>query len=177
MREIIGIAVDLGRIICTQDPEAAASRDAKFLAREQRTLVAPPLPGIVPGVRQEEGTLPGRAGLQARVRRDGATPSRLDDAFGPGFGLIVRGSEARLGRRAWNVLDLVGGYVFHVEPAADVDGAYAAWLDRHDCDAVLVRPDHLVFGVARGADAGSRLLEELDAHLREAGSDVQGDGR
>jgi 2-polyprenyl-6-methoxyphenol hydroxylase-like FAD-dependent oxidoreductase len=97
--------------------------------------------------------------------RDGREPCLLDEAFGPGFGLTVRESGARLSEGARAVLERVGGSVFAVTAEADVDGACRAWLDRRGCDAVLVRPDHVVFGAVEGPDAGSRLLEELGGFL------------
>ncbi len=167
VRALIGIAVSMGRVICTLDPQAAAARDTDFLSRRDRTLDAPPFPGIGPGVHQEGGELAGRLGLQARVQRPGGPVSLLDDAFGPGFTLIARGPVApELSAAARDVLVRVGGTLVCMEPALDLYGAYAGWLDRHRCDAVLVRPDHVVFGSARGSDAASTLLEELGGHLQ-----------
>jgi hypothetical protein len=34
----------------------------------------------------------------------------------------------------------------------DVDGAYARYLQQHDVDAVIVRPDFYVFGAGRLAE-------------------------
>lgn len=173
VRELIRIAVDLGRIICTLDPEAAAKRDAAFLARDERTVPSPPLPGIGPGVRLPDGGLAGRLGLQSRVQRPGAAPCLLDDAFGPGFQLIARGPGApELGDAARDVLARVSGFLVCIEPGLDVDGAYGAWLDRHGCDAVLVRPDHVVFGSASGTGAAALLLEELGRHLHPSPASI-----
>ena len=166
VRALIGIAVGMGKVICMLDPEAAAARDAEFLKRSDRSLASPPFPGIGPGVRQAEGELAGRLGLQARVKRPGGEAMLLDDAFGPGFALIVRGPGApELSAPARDVLARVGGALVCMEPEMDVDGAYARWLERHGCDAVLVRPDHVVFGSASGPDAATTLLEELGRHL------------
>ena len=166
VREIIGIAVGLGRIICTMDPEAAAERDAKFLGRKERTVEAPAFPIIGPGVRRDGDASAGRPGLQSKVKRPGGPVCLLDDAFGPGFQLIVRGPGApELSEAARAVLARVGGTLICIEPEFDVEGAYVAWLDTYGCDAVLVRPDHVIFGSGSGDDAATTLLEELGHHL------------
>jgi len=167
VRAVIGIAVAMGRVICTLDPEAAAARDAELLAREDRTREMPGFPPIGPGVRLgDDDGLAGRLGLQARVRRDGAEPRLLDDAFGPGFHLLVRGPEApTLSEAARDALARVGGALVVIDPALDEEGAYRRWLDAAGKDAVLVRPDHVVFGSARGALAATSLLEALGRHV------------
>ena len=54
-----------------------------------------------------------------------------------------------------------------VPPGAfeDVTGAYASWFAEHGCDAVLVRPDHIVFGASAARDAGAALLDDLGSQL------------
>ena len=42
---------------------------------------------------------------------------------------------------------------------AEADGILAAWFERHQCEAALVRPDHLVYGVARGAGEVEALMQ------------------
>ena len=64
------------------------------------------------------------------------------------------------------VRDALGVSLLRVEPDLDIDGAYARWFDRHACDAVLVRPDHIVFGSGQGPDAASRLLVALSERLQ-----------
>ena len=41
--------------------------------------------------------------------------------------------------------------------------ASAAWLAARDVDAVLVRPDHYVFGTSRGAQGAADLVARRDA--------------
>jgi 3-(3-hydroxy-phenyl)propionate hydroxylase len=162
VRALIGIAIDMGRIICTRDAEAAAARDAAFLGRPAREQAPPPMPGLGKGLWRPDSPLAGRPGLQARVRGRDGTPALLDDVVGPGFAVLTRGPEPPpLRAAARRVLDAVAGHAVPLGPALDVDGAYARWLDRDGCDAVLVRPDHVVFGTASGPDAASALLEEL----------------
>lgn len=164
VRAIITVAVDTGRVICTLDPEAAAARDSAFLARPERVLAPPALPPIGPGLWLEGAAPAGQLGLQARVRgRDGEL-ARLDDVTGPGFALLARG-QRELTRPAQCTLERVGATLLPIEPELDVEGAYAHWLDGNGCDAVLVRPDGIVFGAASGPQAASQLLEALAGAL------------
>jgi len=47
----------------------------------------------------------------------------------------------------------------------EADGVVAAWFDRHQCHAALVRPDHYVFGVAADAAGVFALLREFRQRL------------
>jgi 3-(3-hydroxy-phenyl)propionate hydroxylase len=166
VRALIGIAIDMGRIICTQDPAAAAARDADFLSRPERTRQPPDFPAVGPGLHQLDSKLAGRLGLQARVRASDGTEGLLDDVMGPGFALLTRGPEPPVLREpAMQVLEKIGGRVMPICSAVDLKGVYAAWFDRHGCDAVLVRPDHIVYGTSAGSEAASELLEELGRAL------------
>jgi 3-(3-hydroxy-phenyl)propionate hydroxylase len=165
VRALIEVAIGMGRVICTLDRDEAAARDARFEARTERDLPIPPLPPLGPGLHRG-APLGGSLALQARVRAPGGAPALLDDVVGPGFALLVRGGAPALREPARRVLEDVSGRLVPIEPAFDAEGAYAAWLDRHACDAVLVRPDHVVFGTASGADAAGALLEELGDMLR-----------
>ncbi len=42
---------------------------------------------------------------------------------------------------------------------ARADGILAAWFERHHCKAALVRPDHLVYGVARSLGDTETLMQ------------------
>jgi 3-(3-hydroxy-phenyl)propionate hydroxylase len=185
-RQIIEIAVNLGRIICTQDPEVAKARVAQWLGLPSRDLETPSFPHIekgllCSGVDASGAELAGRPGLQARVRSSGGSTSRLDDVIGPGFALLAGGATApELSAAARRSLEAVGGVIAWIPPSGggsasdsslplhrleDVDGAYAAWFADCGCDAVLVRPDHVVYGAGSGPDAASQLLEDLAVQL------------
>ena len=45
-----------------------------------------------------------------------------------------------------------------VATLAEADGILAAWFERHQCEAALVWPDHLVYGVARTCDDIDELV-------------------
>lgn len=153
VREVIGAAVEAGRYICELDPVKAARRDADVRHQSQtRTgeTAADLIPPIGAGI-----VLTGTPGAGERfvqpILNDGR---KLDDLTGGGWRLFVRddgigGGNPRIAR--FVARDLPDG-------AAVLD-----WLDDRGVDAVLVRPDHYVFGTSV-ADAGL-LLEQRAASL------------
>lgn len=186
VHQIIDIAVNLGRIICTQDPDVAKGRDAQWLSRKDREIETPDFPSIEKGFLSSLAGVPnaelaGKPGLQARVRDGAGAAGLLDDLLGPGFALLVGGAEPpTLSAKARRLLDGIDGSVAWIQPKGaessqgsapglrrfdDVDGRYAAWFERHGCDAVLVRPDHFVYGAGSGPEAASHLLEDLAEKL------------
>jgi 3-(3-hydroxy-phenyl)propionate hydroxylase len=167
VRTLIDTAVSLGRIICTQDPGVAAARDAELLSGSSRERSIPEMPGLTAGLTLPGCELAGQLGLQARVRR-GDDGVLLDDVVGSGFALLARGQQPLLRERAQQVLAEIGGTVVGIDPDFDIDREYAGWLDANACDAVLVRPDHYVFGAAKGEHAASDLLEALGRRLNAA---------
>jgi 3-(3-hydroxy-phenyl)propionate hydroxylase len=84
--------------------------------------------------------LPGTSGAGGRFVQPVLTDGRkLDDLTGGEWRLFVRddavpGSAAGVTRIAASTLP--------------DNGAVTAWLDAHGADAVLIRPDHYVFGSA-----------------------------
>jgi 3-(3-hydroxy-phenyl)propionate hydroxylase len=166
VRKIIEIAVDMGRIICTQDEEAARARDADLMSRPTRTLDALEMPGLTQGLMMEGSSVAGKLGLQARVRTPDGRTGLLDDVVGQGFVVLLRGiADKPLHASAQAVLERIGGRLVPIDAEMDVDGAYRDWFDRYESDAILVRPDHQVFGSARGEDAASDVLEALARQL------------
>jgi hypothetical protein len=186
VRQIVDIAVNLGRIICTQDAQVARKRDADWLERPKRDLPPQPFPHLEQGLlcslpEPRNLGIAGKPGLQARVREGDAAPALLDDLLGPGFALLTGAAVApKLSAPAQRALAAVEGRIAWIPPAGaaadgetapgvrrldDVDGRYAAWFERSGCDTVLVRPDHAVYGAADGPDAASRLLEDLAERL------------
>jgi 3-(3-hydroxy-phenyl)propionate hydroxylase len=53
-----------------------------------------------------------------------------------------------------------------VATLAEADGILAAWFDRHRCEAALVRPDHLVYGVARSLGEVEALVQRACTALK-----------
>ncbi|MET9433059.1 bifunctional 3-(3-hydroxy-phenyl)propionate/3-hydroxycinnamic acid hydroxylase [Streptomyces sp. NPDC006551] len=165
LRHAIELSVHLGRIICEPDPGAAAERDAQMLA-DQRAR-RDPLAGMPPQTLtggllscQADGSPAepaGELGRQGRVRFRGRT-GLFDQVVGTGLTLLAVEDPGRVldaETVAW--CELVGIRLLRItdDPAADgrsdvvdLDGAYLPHLDRAGRHALLLRPDHYVFGAA-----------------------------
>lgn len=151
VRAVIGAAVAAGRYICELDPAAAAARDARLRAAATpgRTQTAAELiPAIATGV-----VLGGAPGAGERFIQSRIGGQLLDTVTGQGWRLFVRHA---------GIAGSTG--VTRIDAATlDDGGAVLGWLDRHQVDAVLVRPDHYVFGTSRGE--AQSLIDARDAML------------
>jgi 2-polyprenyl-6-methoxyphenol hydroxylase-like FAD-dependent oxidoreductase len=161
---IIRLAVELGRILCQLDPEAAAERDAVV-----RAAPAPPPPELPPlsgGALHGNDPLAGMLSVQGTVAVAGRE-GRLDDVAGGGFQLIVAGGDPLVGlspdQRA--LVDALAMTVVSLDDVRDVDGRLTAWLREHDAHAVVVRPDFYVFGSAGSPERLGELLDDLRVRL------------
>ncbi|MFI8520807.1 bifunctional 3-(3-hydroxy-phenyl)propionate/3-hydroxycinnamic acid hydroxylase [Streptomyces sp. NPDC085481] len=184
VRESILSSVQLGRVICVTDPTAAAERDATILAgrRGRGPAVPDPAKPLAQGLLYRgEGDSPvspaGEVVPQGRVR--GTEGGGLfDDVVGRGFVLLLaEGADADLGEERSEFLAGLGTHVVRLLPedgtpragaVADVEGVHRAFLARYGADAVLVRPDHHVYGAASGAGAAAVLVDGLRAALDAA---------
>jgi 3-(3-hydroxy-phenyl)propionate hydroxylase len=156
-RALIERAIGMGRVVCTADAQAAAARDAAMLAQRRagQQPALPPPPDfaagcIIPGV-------PGAGELfpQPWAEANGRT-LRLDEVLGPGPWLIAKATPPAGG---WTAAMLRIG--LDDPRLAPFRTEIAAWLDRRDIDAVLVRPDRYVFGGGHAADLERAFANQL----------------
>ncbi|MEV0847804.1 bifunctional 3-(3-hydroxy-phenyl)propionate/3-hydroxycinnamic acid hydroxylase [Streptomyces sp. NPDC049954] len=203
VRHAIGMSVELGKVICVTDPEAARRRDAHFLAHDadpDRALPPVPPPRLPSGLlhRTPEGTpgaWDGVLSFQGRVTRAGRT-GLLDTVTGAGFVLLTaEDPRSALGPGRLSRLAGSGVHVLHLVPAPgaaeatgtgnpaagdpaagnpaagnpyaaeDTDGVYLKHLAEAGFTAVLVRPDHYVYGTARSAADLPGLVDGLHRAL------------
>lgn len=168
MQYWINFAVGLGEVICVQDPEAAAQRDAAMKAAIEDPSLAPPPPpppSLTAGV---IGSHPSAGHLSHQYQvRAGETTDYFDHVLGYGWVVISRAGSpaAALGAQnlAWAqenhvVLASIGG---EGSDLVDVDGKYAAWFTELGADTVIIRPDFYVYDA--GALGG---LDEAMTDLR-----------
>ena len=144
VRGITEMAVFMGKIVCTQNEEAAAARDRDMTAKPEaeRFSPTPELNGLASGVVPGD-PLAGTVFPEPWVR-DGGERRRIDDVAGFVPMLISRSA----GADDTSQFEAEGGYVASLADGtildADADGAVAALLEGHD--AILVRPDRYIFG-------------------------------
>ncbi|GAB4078355.1 bifunctional 3-(3-hydroxy-phenyl)propionate/3-hydroxycinnamic acid hydroxylase MhpA [Nostocoides australiense] len=184
MQYWINFAVGLGEVICVQDAEAAAQRDAAMktaIADPSLAPPPPPPPTLTAGVIGSH-PLAGHLSHQYRVQR-GDTTDYFDHVAGYGWAVVSRaGAPAReltpqtLGWAQANgvILAAVGG---EGADLVDADGGYAAWFDEIDADFVVLRPDFYIYDAGR---AGSlepvlgTLRRVLDGGVAPGGSAAAG---
>jgi 3-(3-hydroxy-phenyl)propionate hydroxylase len=148
----IDLAVKLGDIIQTTDPDAARERDARFKAG-QPEIFQFPTPRLGPGVWYGDG-VPVAQIFPQPMLNDGRL---LDEVLGLNFAVIAKPSllEAVSSetREIWQANDIV------VVPAIDTE--VQSWFDQQGVDAVILRPDRYIFGVGKT----SADLDQLSALL------------
>ncbi len=158
-REVITLAIDLGRVVCATDPEVAAARDAQLLAA--RAAGAPP-PAMVFSPFKTGLLRAGSAGagelLPQPVAGLGEDLRRLDDVLGPGAWLIARSAAGAHAAGVASDVRPVGLDDTRLHPFA---GALADWLDAHAAEAVLVRPDRVVFGTGEATELAKAYRDAM----------------
>jgi 3-(3-hydroxy-phenyl)propionate hydroxylase len=164
----------LGQIICERDAERAAER-VRALREQQGGQVRMQLrQSLLPGVRH--GLIDGEHGAAGTpfpqaVGRLGprGTAQMMDDLLPRGFLLFLRDAPSgeQFEALAAGLQALHAKAVCLCDPGdidgltgfAEADGVIARWFDTQQCNAALVRPDHIVYGVAADLDGAQALLE------------------
>ena len=144
----------IGDIVTLTDREEAAQRDARLLAgsSELRPIVPRLGPGLHVDAPEPAGTLSRQPFLP-----DGR---RLDELVGPRFLLaasvrILDGLDAQT--RA--ALDAA----HRVVVLTDAEETIAAYLAAYECEAIVVRPDRYVLGVAGDVAELERVVAQIPA--------------
>jgi flavoprotein hydroxylase len=193
-------SVQLGKVICVDDPKAARDRDVAMLARARQAGTSGPQPAaaLTTGLlhRADDGKVAAGAGEvfpQARVTfrersdlldeicRTGANRPGV-----PGFLLLTTDTEGQRldhtdlddeARALLHILETtfvtvitsgtpgVGALVDDVVRVGDLDDVYLRYLSSSGSRAVLVRPDHHVFGTASTPEGLSALVRQLGHDL------------
>jgi 2-polyprenyl-6-methoxyphenol hydroxylase-like FAD-dependent oxidoreductase len=169
---VIRFAVELGKVVCQLDPEAAAQRDGALRQADgPPPLEFPPLSGGAVRSGTEDDPLAGQLSVQGIVAVDGRE-GRFDDVVGRGWALIAVAGDPleHLDPEQRGLLDRMGATIASLDPAsrggvADADGRLTAWLDAHGAHAVLVRPDFYVFGSAASDTEVPTLIDDLRVHI------------
>jgi 3-(3-hydroxy-phenyl)propionate hydroxylase len=156
VRAYIELAVELGGIIQTTDAERARRRDHELIANP--TMLRPITPLLGPGL---HGDAPPPAGTRAAQPRL-ADGTRLDDRVGYHFAVLGtrRLIEALPGASRDQVAD--GSFALVL-----ADGEAADYLAGLGVEAVVIRPDRHILGVASSAPELTAVLARRPKHHRE----------
>lgn len=166
---------NIGRIITERDVEAARVRDARLL--EQCGGEVRPMPrqdlqpalgaGLLAG---EEQAARGTIFPQPWLCGPGTQRVRMDAVLGYGWRIIV--TEPDLLDALPTPLRIQGEDAriacLGEAPLREADGVLAAWFERYGVKAAIVRPDHYVYGVARGPAELRELLAAASWHAPSA---------
>ena len=136
---MIDMAIMMGKTVCITNKWSAFIRDIKFrIARALDKLPDgnPEFPSIGKGLMLEESSGAGSYFPQPVVGG-----KKLDDLLGKGWWLISRDDVGNsFETKAFKFAQLTDAKLSTHAPAL------AEWMDYHSTNAVLVRPDHYVFG-------------------------------
>jgi 2-polyprenyl-6-methoxyphenol hydroxylase-like FAD-dependent oxidoreductase len=164
------LSMELARILCMTDPDEARQRDEAILSRTMPPLK--PFPWIFNGLLQANAPPPlasvvGRLGPQGTVRV-GQKRGRADDVVGSGWQLISRGDLLpSCNIRSRRLLEALSVRLLPFGPhgAEDTAGVYTKYLQEHELQAIVVRPDFYVFGGIRDGEDINPVFENLERQL------------
>jgi 3-(3-hydroxy-phenyl)propionate hydroxylase len=151
VRAIIDTAIQMGRIVCLLDPQAAAGRNAQMLARRQSGAqdVSVRYPDLQTGPLLSDSPLAGSLFPQPVI--DGV---HFDEALGQKATLI--------GRHLSGIPSEVHLIDLAVDDPTPFTPVLEAWLQSMNAESVLIRPDRHVFGTGSPGD----LLAKWNFALR-----------
>ena len=153
VRTLIELAVSLGNIIQTTDPQRAAERDAKFRAGQPEIFE---LPATLLGhgaFDSAPGTPAGRPFPQPRL----ADGRLLDELLGRRCAVIGRDDTLAAASPATMERWRRAGAIVIDQP----EPSLSEWLDAHHAQAVVLRPDRYIVGVARTGTDLDRISQYL----------------
>jgi 3-(3-hydroxy-phenyl)propionate hydroxylase len=156
VRTIIEKAIEMGRVICTVDPVAAARRDEEMLNNSKsQTQKGRPIPNLHGGLLTKTRGA-GELCPQPDVRLKNGVSGKLDDVLANDAWLFSKAAVNVQGVAALNAYQL--GVDF------DDGGVLERWLAEREASALLVRPDRYVFG----SGEPHALIEQWQQGLQSA---------
>lgn len=156
----------IGQLVSQRDLQKARERDARLLAecggQVQPTPRQNVQPALVGGCLDTSGhAAVGTLFPQAWIETSGS-PVRMDEILGCGWRLLLQsGADPLFEQAAASAQPCLELRVQRLgEPGfQESSGLLAQWFKRMDCQAVLIRPDHYVYGAFKtGPDLRAALL-------------------
>jgi 3-(3-hydroxy-phenyl)propionate hydroxylase len=157
VRQLTATIKAIGSAICERDPVAARQRDEHLLAAVDGVVKTVPrqdlIPGLSTGLRADEphaavGSLFPQPRIKLRATDDDTV--LLDDVAGACWRLVLVGKacdwllEGGADYAAVKVLRFSDNYQGDAG-LVEAEGVLSQWFTKHQCSAVLVRPDHYVY--------------------------------
>lgn len=172
--DVIKLSMFLGNIICIPDKDKAAERDAMFLSEDPPKMA--PFPHLTGGLiaqSNDEQSVP-CAGLLSphgtvRHQRRTARLDRLTD--NSKFKLIIDADFANeyldealrvsLKKLDIQTIILANKIAANDSQYADTQGQFTSFMQSNDVKALLVRPDHYLFGAANNQEQLIEICTQL----------------
>ncbi|WP_370052177.1 bifunctional 3-(3-hydroxy-phenyl)propionate/3-hydroxycinnamic acid hydroxylase [Neptunomonas sp.] len=180
--EVIKLSMFLGSIICIPDKAEAKARDEQFLSENAPQMA--PFPWIKEGIIAKDATgkptsIAGRLSPHGTVRYQRRT-GRLDHFIDmDNFSLMVNASLPLEDMSASHTHILKNLNVqiikFSAKESAtdnefaDTQGQILGFMYSNNINAMLVRPDHYIFGTASTLEELEELVETLESEARLSG--------
>ena len=169
VRELTTRIKGVGAVICERDPVKARARDAQLLAACGGVVPDTPRQDVLPhlgtGLLAGAGFAPQGMLFPQPWMQAPNGQVRLDTLTGNGWRLVLApgcAAPATTHPMPWTVVPLgTPGWT-------ECDGVAEAWLQRHQVQAALVRPDNYVYGTATAPTALFELLDSWCVALGHA---------
>ena len=177
MRTVVDITVELGKIIGEPDPAKATARDARLRAELKSGRVETVRQNLIPNLdgdlfyRDGNGKGLGAGSLAVQPKVQGPSGAvLLDEIVGDHFAILSR-RPLPAHSLAQDLADdwrRRGGRMVSIGPDGELKEEghlFADWMERLAAEAVIVRPDRHVYGVARSADEIEPIMRSLFSGL------------
>jgi len=178
VRTLTGQIKAIGAVICERNRGRAEERDRQLLSQAQGEVFMQARQDIIPPL--ETGMLHsnGHSSIgtifpQPQMKML-TGPALMDEIVGYGWRIIsnvdiaaIPAAIRSLATRVGKLVCFGGSNVISLSPEksefslSEVDGVVEKWFRQHDCIAVVVRPDHYVFGAVKALDDLPELLAGL----------------
>ncbi|MGW5876696.1 bifunctional 3-(3-hydroxy-phenyl)propionate/3-hydroxycinnamic acid hydroxylase MhpA [Nocardiopsis terrae] len=158
VQHAIAMSIALGKVICVLDEQQATQRDERMIAGDAdpaRVLPVTEQPVLGAGVTATDDDIPALRGTlapQHEVERAGRR-DLLDEAIGYGALLLVHSDRqaARMDPTAHRACGEANVSMLSVSMSGtpdllDTTGSWGRWFADQGASAVLMRPDHYIFG-------------------------------
>jgi 3-(3-hydroxy-phenyl)propionate hydroxylase len=178
-RTWVALSLLTWEVSCTLDVDKAAQRDAMFLTGEAPPM--PPFPDLTAGLLDlnDQGEVAGVVGrpFPQRLVTVAGINGLFDDVGGRGFLIVSNtpGAREALDQSHHQALDDLDAKFITIsaprnglDVVLDIDGFYMDWFAEQGFEAVVVRPDYYIYGVAKKLRDLPRLVDGLIAGLQGA---------
>lgn len=177
VRQTILTAMGLGRIICERDAAKATERDQRLREEHGGTVKTQYRQNMIPKL--EHGLIAAAPSCGGELFpqpwvRTGQGRARLDDLTGACVRVVVSGALSEHERSDYlsALAPLDGVLVAMGQRTLDsclcveeVQPLLGPWMQEKQLAAIVVRPDHYIYGAAAHHDAGVKLLHQFQQSL------------